>query len=116
MLGVQHFIQMFEEANRFEIFTPAKGIWNPLARLARVIEIEHGCDRVYAQAVEVILVDPEQRVRNQKVLHFVAAVVEDKRAPVGMCTLSRIGMLVKMRAVEECEAVRVAGKMRGRPI
>ena len=116
MLRVQHFVQVLEEADRFEIFAAAEAVWNPFARLARVIEIEHGRDRVHAQAVEVIFVDPEQRVRNQKILHFVAAVVEDERAPVRMRAFARIGVLVKMRAIEERQAVRVAREMRGRPI
>ncbi len=102
--------------NRFQILAPAEVVGNPFARLPRVIEIEHRGDRVHAQAVEVILVDPEERVREQKILHFVAAVVEDQRAPVGMRALARIGVLVEMRAVEERQAVRVAREMRGRPI
>jgi hypothetical protein len=49
-------------------------------------------------------------------LDFVAAVVVDERAPVGMRALARIGMLVEMRAVELSEAVSIAGKMRRGPI
>src|SRR3984957_13448819 len=116
MLRVQHLVQMLEETNRFQVLAATEAVWNPLARVARVVEVEHRSDRIDAQTIEVILVDPEQRVRNQKVLHFVAAVVEDERAPVGMRAFARIGVLVKVRAIEECEAMRIARKMRGRPI
>src|SRR6202040_1742773 len=78
MSRVQHFIQMLEETDRFEVLTAAKGIWNPLARLPRVVEIEHRRDRIHAQTVQVILVDPEERIRDEIVLHFVAPVVEDR--------------------------------------
>ena len=49
-------------------------------------------------------------------MDFVAAVVVDERAPIGMRALARVGVFVEMRAVELREAVRVAREMRGRPI
>ena len=64
----------------------------------------------------MILVEPKERVGNEKVLHFVAAVVVNQSAPVGVSALARIRVLVQMRAVELREAVGVTGKMRGRPI
>ena len=101
-------------ASRFS--RPPNAIGNPFAGRARIIEIEHRGDRVHAQTVDVVLVDPEKRVREQEILHFVAAVIEDERAPIGMRALARVGVLVEMRAVEKCQAVRVAREMRGRPI
>ena len=49
-------------------------------------------------------------------MNFVATVVIDERAPVGMSPLARIGMLVEMRPVELRKTVRVAREMRGSPI
>ena len=49
-------------------------------------------------------------------MHFVAAVVEDQRAPVGMLAQARIGVLVEMRAVELGQAVGVVGEVGRRPI
>jgi hypothetical protein len=43
----------------------------------------------------MIFVDPEQRVRNEKVLNFVAPVVEDKRAPVRLLAFSRVRVLMR---------------------
>ena len=101
-------------ASRFS--RPPKTLGYPFAGLARVIEIEHRGDGVHAQPVNVILIGPEKRVREQEILHFVATVIENESAPIGMLAEARIGVLVKMRAVEEREAVRVARKMRGSPI
>ena len=63
-----------------------------------------------------IFVEPEEGVGDEEVLNFVAAVVVDQRAPVGMRALPRIFMFVEMRAVEEGEAVSVARKVRRSPI
>ena len=101
-------------ASRFSRPPKTLGIHSP--GCARVIEIEHRGDRVHAKAVDVILVDPEERVRQQKILDFVAAVVENQRAPIGMLAEARVGVFVEMRAVEKGEAVRVAREMRGSPI
>jgi len=49
-------------------------------------------------------------------LNFVAAVVVDKSAPIRVCTLTRIGVFVKMCAVKLGEAVRIAGEMGRSPI
>ena len=64
----------------------------------------------------MIFVHPEKRVGDQEILHFGAAVIENQRAPIGLRALTRIGVLVKMRAIEFGQAVSVARKMRRRPI
>ena len=116
MAGVQHFVHVLQKGDGFQIFTSAELVRNPLAGFTRIVEIEHRRDRIDAQAIEMIFVDPEQRVRNEKVLHFVAPVVEDKRAPVRLLAFSRVRVLIKMSSVEVSQAVRVARKMRRRPI
>src|SRR5205814_9616268 len=60
--------------------------------------------------------EPEQRVRQQEVADFIAAVVEDQRAPVLMLALPRIGVLVERRAVESREAVLILRKMSRHPV
>ena len=55
----------------------------------------------------MVLLEPEQRIRQQEVADFVPAVVENERAPVGLFTLTRVGMLVERRPVEARETVRV---------
>ena len=64
----------------------------------------------------MILLEPEQRVRQQEVADLVAAVVEDQRAPVLVLALPRIRVLVERRAVEARQAVRVLRKVSGHPV
>ena len=110
------FVEALDEIDGFEIFAATIAVGNPFVVLARIIEIEHGSDGVHAQSIDVIFVQPEERVGNQIVLDFVAAVVVDQRAPIGMRALARIGVFVEMRAVEHAEAMGVAREMRGSPV
>ena len=64
----------------------------------------------------MIFVEPEERVRDEEIAHFVAAEVENERAPILVLALARIGVLVEIRAVEFREAMRVLRKMRRHPI
>ena len=107
MFGVRERVQAAEERDRVEVLAAAVAVGNPFAVPARVVEIQHRRHRVDAQPVDVILLEPEERVRQQEIAHFVAAVVEDERAPFLMLTLPRILVLVERRAVESCQAVRV---------
>ncbi len=61
-------------------------------------------------------VEPEERVGNEVVDDLIAAVVVNERAPVGMRTLARVGMLVKMRPVELGEAKGVAREVGRCPV
>ena len=70
---------------------------NPFALLAGIIEIQHRRDGIDAQSVDVERLDPVSRTRKQEVADFVAAVIENVRAPVGMESLTWIGMLVISR-------------------
>ena len=116
MFFVSFLIEAAQEIDGVEIFASAEFVGNPLALLARVVEIEHGGDGIHAQAVDVIFVEPEHGARHQKAAHFGAAVVEDVRLPVGMESLARVGVLVEVRAVEVGEAVRVGRKVRRYPV
>ena len=109
-------VQLLQKADRLEVFAAAELVRDPLPGLARVIEIQHRRDRVHAQAVDVILLEPEQRVGQQEIADLVAAVVEDQRAPVLMLALPRIFVLVQRGAVEPREAVRVLRKMSRHPV
>ena len=116
MLFVGFLIEAAQEVDGVEVLAAAEFVGNPLALLARVVEIEHGGDGVHAQAVDVIFVEPEHGARHQEAAHFGAAVVEDVRLPVGMEALARVGVLVEVRAVEVGEAVRVGREVRRHPV
>src|SRR5882757_3010647 len=116
MERINNFVQTLQEGDRREIFPAAEFIRNPLPFVSGVVEIEHGSHGVHAQPVNVVLVEPEDGIRDQKILHFVAAVVEDQSAPIRMLSLARVGMLVEMGAIELSQAVAVTREMRGRPV
>jgi hypothetical protein len=94
-------------------FSRRRGCSDPFAGRTAVVEIQHRGDRIDAQAVDAVALDPEQRVRGEEVADLVPAVVVDQRLPVVMEALPRIGVLVERRAVEIGEPVRVVGKMPG---
>ena len=116
MLAVRQPVQLLQKRDRVEVLAAAVLVGNPLAFLARVVEVQHRRHGVHAQAVDVILLEPEQRVRQQEVADLVPAVVEDQRAPVLVLALPRIGVLEERRAVEPGEAVLVLRKMAGHPV
>ena len=109
-------VELFEEVDRFQVLASAVLVRHPLARFAAVIQVQHRRDRVDAEPVDVILVQPEQRVGDQEVADLVPAVVEDQRAPVRMFALPSVGVFVQRRAVKLRQAVFVLGEVGRDPI
>ena len=109
-------VRALQEADRIAVFIAAVGVGQPLAGLARIIEIEHGGHRIHAQAVDMEAVEPIERVGAEEIGDFPAAEIVNGRVPVRVEAAARIGMLVKRGAVEIGEAVLVGGKMRRHPI
>ena len=115
-LGVRLRVELADEVDRLEVLAAAEAVRNPLAVVARVVEVEHRRDGVDAQAVGVVLLQPEERVGEQEAAHLGAPVVEDERAPVAVLALPRIGVLEERRAVELGEPERVLRKVARHPV
>ena len=62
------------------------------------------------------MVEPKERIADQKAAHFMTAVIKNITVPLGLHSLARVGMLENMGAVEISETVRVSGKMGRHPI
>ena len=105
-----------QQGDRFEVLTAAELVGEPLAGLPRVVVVEHRGDGVDPEAVDVVLVEPEQGVRGQEVDDPGLAEVEDRRVPFELPAAAGVGVLVKVRAVEEGQAVLVVGEVRGDPV
>src|SRR6185436_9155996 len=73
-------------------------------------------DRIDAQPVNVVSLQPEHCAAQQKAAHLVAAVIEYVAVPVFVNALAWIGMLEQVRAVEEPESPIVRRKMGGYPV
>src|SRR5262245_56889654 len=116
MGGADYPIQLLQEVDRLEVLAAAELVRHPLARLARVVEIEHRRDRVDSQRIDVELLDPIERVAEQERPHLGTAVVEDQRAPILVLALARIGMLVERRAVEAREPVLILREVARDPV
>jgi len=105
-----------EELDGLQVFPPAEGVGNPLARGARVVQVEHRGHRVHAQAVHVEALAPEQRIGQQEIRHLVPPVVEDQGAPVLVRSLARVFMFVQRRAVKAGQRPVVAREVRRHPV
>ncbi|OPZ67730.1 MAG: hypothetical protein BWY83_02530 [bacterium ADurb.Bin478] len=111
-----HLVELFNEIDGLQIFPAAEGVGNPLPLLAGIIQIEHAGHRVHPHAVHVIFFKPEDQIGDQKIAHFVAAVIENQRAPILVLALARVRVLVQMRAIEPGQTMAVAREMGGNPI
>ena len=109
-------VHCLEKLDRFEVFAPAKFVGHPFAGRARIVAIEHRGHRIHAQAVEVILLEPEERVGEQVIRDLAPPVIVDQRVPVLMETLLGVGMFIKRRAVEPLEPVIVGREMPRHPV
>ena len=59
-------VALLEQLDRFEVLVAAEAVGDPLAGLARVVEVEHRSDPVHAQPVGVEPVEPEAGARDQR--------------------------------------------------
>ena len=96
-----------EEVDRLEVLPASLCVGEPLPRFARVVEVEHGGDRIHPQSVDVVLAQPVLGRREEEAPHLVPAVVEDEALPVGVEAQPWIGVLEEVCSVEigQCELV-----------
>src|SRR5262249_49564430 len=109
-------IESPQEGDRIQVFPPTVLVWNPFTFFSRIIQIQHGRDRIDPQSVDMILVEPEERATNQEGAYLIASVVEDIGVPVRMKALLGVRMLIQMCPIEITKSMRVGGKMRRHPV
>ena len=112
--GEHRAVQLAQEGNGLEIFAPAEFIRAEVA--AAVVQIEHGRHGVDPQAVDMILLEPVDRVGDQEGLHLALAEVENARRPVGVLVHHRVGQLIAARSVEFVKTVLVLREVRRNPV
>ena len=71
--AVHHLVDLLQQADGRQVFAAAITVGNPLPLPAGIVQIEHRSDRIHPQAVQMILVQPEQGVRDQEGAYLVAA-------------------------------------------
>src|SRR6266536_2692870 len=99
-----------------EVFAAAVNIRNPLTGLARIIQVKHRSHGIYAQAIDVISVEPEERIADEKIAYFIAAIIKNERAPILLFALAWVQVFVEMGTVEFSQRVSVFWKMRRHPV
>ena len=109
-------VGLLEQADRLEVLAPAVHVGDPLAVLARVVEVEHRGHGVDAQPVDVELLQPVDGVGDEEVAHLEAPEVEDVGTPVGLVTAARVRVLVQGEAVEAGQGERVTREVPGHPV
>ena len=109
-------LSSLQERHRVEVLAAAELVRDPLALVARVVEVQHRRDRIDPDPVDVVLAQPEQRARDQEVADLVAPEVEHQRAPVRMGAAAGIRVLVQRGAVEPGQPELVAREVRGDPV
>ncbi|MNC63495.1 hypothetical protein D3C75_1136200 [compost metagenome] len=55
-------VQLLNETDRFQILKPAVPVAPVLVVLLLKIETEHACNRIHTHSVNVINIEPEQRI------------------------------------------------------
>src|SRR5262249_38526984 len=105
MIAIDGEVELLQELNGVQILVTSVRIGYPLTLFATVVQIQHGRDRIYAQSVNVILLQPEQRAAAQKVAYFGAAIVENRAVPFRVISLAWIGVLIQMSTVEISQPV-----------
>ena len=109
-------VGLLEQADRLEVLATAVHVGDPLAVLARVVEVEHRRDGVDPQPVDVELLQPVDRVGDEEVAHLEPAEVEHVGAPVGLVATARVGVLVERQPVEPGEREGVAREVPRHPV
>ena len=107
---------MLEKRDRFQILITAVLVRNPLSILLAVIQIQHRCHRIHTKPVHMIVLNPEQCIGDQEILHLRLAVVENLRPPIRMLALSRICIFKCRRSVKVRQPMRILWKMRRYPV
>jgi hypothetical protein len=74
----------------FEVLATTVDVRCPAAFGSRIVQVEHRCDRIHPKPVDVIFLQPVQRVGHQEVADLGAAEVEHVSAPVELFAASRV--------------------------
>ena len=109
-------VQVLEELDRLKVLVLTVLVRDPLAVLLAIIEVQHRRDRIDAETIDMHVLDPEERIRDQEVLDLRSAVIEDLRAPVRMLALARILVLILRISVEVRQSALILREMRRHPV
>ncbi len=114
--AVDRFVQLPEKIDRLHILVSAVAVGDPLSPHLAVVQIEHGRHGIDPEPVNMVLVQPEQGIGDEKIANLVSAEIEDEGPPIRMFPLAGILVFVEGRAVKQPQAPVIFWKMGGDPI
>ncbi len=116
MLGQHRGIELLEKRDRFKVFPPAVDIGHPLPVLAAIVEVEHGSDRIDAQTIHMVFLDPEHGVRDEETFDLVAPKIKDAGSPMCVLTLVHILIFIQGLSIELVQPMGVLREVRRDPV
>ena len=109
-------VALLQESDGLQVFLAALGVRLPLTVTAVIVKVEHAGHRVDAQAVQVILLDPEQCAGDQEALYLAHAVVENHSAPFLVLATAGVGVFIAGGAVKHVQPVGILGEVGRHPV
>ena len=88
----------------------------PLTFLAAVVEIQHGSNSIYSEAINLIVVQPVLRSAKQKTGDFPATIVVDTGTPIWMFATLWMIVFIKVGAIEFGKSMTIRWKVCRYPI
>ncbi|MDR6171997.1 hypothetical protein QE359_003026 [Curtobacterium sp. SORGH_AS776] len=107
-------VRLLQERDRLEVLASAVDVRQPLG--ARVVEVQHRGDGVHAKPVDVELLEPVERVRDEEVADLRLSEVEHVRAPVELLATAGVRVLEQRVAVELRQGPLVLREVPGDPV
>ena len=111
-----HGVHVFEEFNGLQVLVAAELVGQPLAVLLTIVQIQHGCHRIYPDAIHMEFPKPEQNIGDQEILHLIFPIVENLGSPVRMFSQTWIRVLIDTLAVKFSQAMGICGKVGRHPV
>ena len=116
VMQVNSGVESLDELDRFKVLMAAVLVGYPFAVSSVIVEIKHRGDSVNADAVNMILVEPEHSGGDEEGDDFVSRVVKDVGAPFLVLALAAVLILIAVDTVKAAEAVSVFGEVSGNPV
>ena len=107
---------MLKEFNGLQVLVASVLIGNPLAFLASIVQVEHGCNRIHPQPVHMVLLHPVKGVADQEILYFIFAVVKHLGAPIRVFALAGVSVFEQGLSVKISQSMGVLGEMGRNPV
>ena len=109
-------VQVLKELDGFQVLVASVFVGDPLAFLASVVQVQHGCHRVHPEAVHVVLFHPVERIADEEVLDLIFTVIKYLGAPVRMFALPGVRIFKKGFSVKVSQAMGILGKVGRNPV